>query len=469
MILRPYQQIALDEIRRHYSAGRKKVLLKLPTGAGKTLIFCTVLKSVHEKGKSGIMVVRGKSLVDQASQRLDREQVPHGVMQANHWRCMPDERIQICSIDTLYRRKLTPKADLVVIDEAHLAASPSFLWLVENYPDAFFLPVTATPYAKRGLRHIADEMVSPISMLELIQQGYLVRPRYFIPSKVDLTGVEIDKKTHDYVTEQLVQRMDDAALFGDMIEAYQKFASGRPALCFAVSIEHSLHIVESFNKAGIRTVHIEAGTSQTERDEVVRQLENREIDVISNVGILTTGIDIPCASCIIMARPTQSYNLYIQILGRGTRTYEGKNDFIILDHAANIEQHGLIEIEKEVDLDGKLSKPRDFRVVICSGCYRAFDPLVSKECPECGLVSKNESKEASRNTTIDETIELTEIKNIEQLESMQIQAFIKKSLEKAVRRGYKAGWIFHQVKERFGESHAKANWSKIKKQLPAQT
>jgi hypothetical protein len=117
MKLRPYQEKALDEIRAHYGNGVKKVLLKLATGGGKTLCFCTILKSVHAKGLKGIMVVRGKALVDQASDRLSRENVPHGVHMANHWRRMPDEPIQVCSVDTLFRRKIVPKAHLVVVDE----------------------------------------------------------------------------------------------------------------------------------------------------------------------------------------------------------------------------------------------------------------------------------------------------------------------------------------------------------------
>ena len=160
----------------------------------KPYAFAVFSKSAYEKGSRAIMVVSGSALVDQASKRLDREGVPHGVMQANHWRNRPDELIQICSIHTLYRRKIVPDAALIVIDEAHLAASPSFKWLIEHYPDAYFLPVTATPYVKNGMRHIADEIVHPITMKELIESGYLVPPKYFAPSRVDLSGVKIDKK-----------------------------------------------------------------------------------------------------------------------------------------------------------------------------------------------------------------------------------------------------------------------------------
>ena len=124
--LRPYQTNALNKIRSEYAQDNKKVLLHLATGAGKTVIFCEVLKGAHLKGKSAIMIVRGRKLVDQAHKRLAKYNVPHGVLMAGHKLFKPNEAIQICSIDTLISRKLKPKADIIVIDETHLATSDGY-------------------------------------------------------------------------------------------------------------------------------------------------------------------------------------------------------------------------------------------------------------------------------------------------------------------------------------------------------
>lgn len=474
MMLRPYQSAALDEIRRLYAAGHKKVLLVLATGGGKTLVFCEILKASRAKGKRCIMVVRGAELVDQASRRLDREDVPHGVMQANHWRRMPHEHIQICSIDTLYRRKLVPPADLIVIDEAHLATSPSFLWLISHYPNAFFLPVTATPFSKKGLRHVADAVVKPITMKELVDQGFLVPARYYIPSKLDLGNVRIDKKTYDYDQGELASCVKDPALYGDMLKAYRKLGENRPALCFAVNVQHSLEIVESFNQAGFRAVHVEAETPAHERADAIRKLESGEINVISNVGILTTGVDIPRVSCIIMARPTKSLNLYLQICGRGTRIAEGKKDFIILDHANNITEHGFIETERHICLDGKQSKPREEMVVNCSECFAAFNPYavvpMSYICPYCSANNTpskpvNEEMTRTRNTDQDRTVELIEVKSEEHFEDMKIDNYILSKVTIAAHKNYKLGWVYFQVKGRFGGAIANAYSGKIKERF----
>lgn len=462
MILRPYQSKALDEIRRHYSRGVKKVLLWLPTGAGKTLCFCRILKSAYEKGSRAIMVVSGSALVDQASKRLDREGVPHGVMQANHWRNRPDELIQICSIHTLYRRKIVPDAALIVIDEAHLAASPSFKWLIEHYPDAYFLPVTATPYVKNGMRHIADEIVHPITMKELIESGYLVPPKYFAPSRVDLSGVKIDKKTNDYVQAQLAEAVSSANILGDIIGAYKKMAKGRPAICFAVSIEHSLSLKDNFIASGIRAEHIEANTPMDERQRHIDRLEKGELDIICNVGCLTTGVDIPSVSCIILARPTKSYNLYIQMLGRGTRTHQGKDNFIVLDHVNNILEHGFIEIENDVDLDGAKPREKKESIIICAQCFHAF-PRLEYDCPACGYDNAPEEREIAKKKL--EENKAYEMREMVASETQKIINFVDEYIEIANQNKYKPGWVFYKVKNKYGETIAKAYWKKIKTRI----
>lgn len=461
MLLRPYQNESLEMIREHYRSGIKKVLLVLPTGGGKTLIFCRLLKAAREKGSKAIMVVRGVQLIEQASARLDRENVPHGVMQANHWRRLPDEPIQICSIDTLFRRKQTPDADLIVIDEAHYAASPGFKWLIEAYPDGYFLPVTATPYVKQGLAHVADTYVEPIKFRELVEQGYLVPPVYYAPTHVNLDGVRVDTKTGDYAAKELSERMRKPAIFGDIVRAYRQHASERPTIVFAVSIAHSQEIIEAFNREGISAVHVEADTPIAERLRLIKQLENREIKAISNVGILTTGVDIPTVSCIILARPTKSLNLYLQMLGRGTRTAEGKENFIVLDHANNIEEHGFVETDREINLNGKQTRKADEIVVICEACFTAFNPRAvvpsNYHCPECGADNAPKvsatTESGERNTTTDENYELKEVKQ-EDKEKMRVLSYANKRVEIALRKGYKPGWVFYQIKNKYGETYA---------------
>lgn len=442
--LRPYQKDALTEIRKHYSKSQKKVLLHLATGGGKTVVFCQVLKGARDKGKHAIMVVRGRKLVDQASQRLDREGVEHGVLMAGHKKYAPMFPIQVCSIDTLRARKLRPKADLIVIDEAHLATSKSYMDFIADYPEAFLLPVTATPYTEKSLRHLADHVVKPIKIQELIRQGFLVPARYFAPSLPDLTGVKTTNTSEgrDFNNKQLTTVMEDGQLMGDIADHWLTLAKGRPTLAFCVSVSHSKRLTEYLNERGIRAKHVDADSTDEERQEAINALEDRRLDIICNVGIFCTGVDIPCVSCIVFARPSKSLNLYIQQAGRGTRPASGKQDFIILDHAGNVLRHGFICEEKEANLDAK-TKEKAEPVVSPKQCEVCFAVYRGAVCPSCG--NQNEAK-ARKFSVIDG--------NLKELKPEDLDP-IKKYIDNLKRlrkeKGYKQGWVYYQVKEKYGE------------------
>lgn len=444
MQLRPYQQQALDSIRAEFRAGRKKVLLHLSTGGGKTVIFSRMLIDSAARGNKAIMVVRGKALVEQASQRLFREHVPHGVLQASHWNQNAQAPIQICSIDTLMARGLRPEAKLIVIDEAHMAVTGGFKEFIESYPDAFIVSVTATPYTKESLEHLAEAVVNPISMSDLISQGYLVLPRYFAPSKPNLNGVHT--RQGDYVPAELEQRM--GVLTGDIVSHWRGLGENRPTVCFAVNIHHSQAIVAEFNRAGIPAEHIEGNHSAEHRAEVLRRLENGETKVVSNVGVLCTGVDLPFLGCLVMARPTKSYNLFIQQAGRGTRPFQGKRDFILLDHADNVRRHGFITNEREVLLEGsKRERDPGDEPSTCKVCYSIFP--TGSGCP---LGCSPPVVEKKRELEIDSEGRLEEL-NVSPIVA-EIALFVQQCKDTAKQRGYKSNWTWYKVSEKYGEAVA---------------
>jgi superfamily II DNA or RNA helicase len=441
-MLRDYQTKAINEIRTSFAGGENKVLLHLATGAGKTVIFCDILKKAYLKQKRAIIVVRGRELVDQASVRLFRESVPHGVLMANHWNYRPHERIQVCSIDTLIARKLFPSADLVVVDEAHLFTSSKSVDYFSHYKNSFILSVTATPYTDKSLEHLSKKVVHPITMRELIAQGYLVPARYYAPSIPDLSSVHT--RAGDFVKNELQNVMSDATLVGDLVSHWKQFASDRPSLAFGVSIKHSKQIVEAFNEQGIKAEHHDADSTDKERKSAVKRLEKREIKVISNVGIFCTGVDIPNVSCLVFARPTKSYNLYIQQAGRGTRIARGKSDFIILDHAGNCLRHGFIEDEKEAQIKTKEKKVYEKSVSpsVCKECFAVFK---GSTCPSCGQVKRIEG--GRKFEVIDGNLK-------EITKDAEIINFIKEKRKLAKEKGYRRGWVYWRLVDKFGEEVA---------------
>ena len=446
-----------------------------------TTVFCEILQAVHAKGNKAIIVVHGRKLVDQASKRLEQNGVDHGVMMANHWRCRPNLPIQVCSISTLHRRRETmklPDAALLIIDEAHQSASASYKWLVNFYEGAHFLAVTATPNIARGLRHVADEVVYPISMRELIGQGFLVSAEYYCPSKPILGGVHIDKKTGDYKLDELGEVMQKASLYGDMIGSYRKFADGLPTLLFCVSVKHSKEVCASFNQAGIPAEHMDASTPDCERGPIIARLEEGLTKVVCNVGILTTGVDIPAVQCIMLARPTKSSVLYQQICGRGTRPYPGKTKFLILDFADCVAEHGFIENEAPCELDGVKEVEQRDMLVTCDVCSHIWNPKEQGDYICRGVMAgvvcgydmrvKSEADAASqRKIEIDASYELKRVEAEKVVEEGEIYNHIVKLASAGICRGMKNphSWVYFQIKNdpKYGPKVASKYYIFIKK------
>lgn len=452
--LRPYQKKSIEEIQFYRDNKVLKTLLHMATGGGKTATFCEYIKMENERGGNAMLVVRGVKLIEQASERLHAFGVTHGIMQGQNSRAsyLPN---QVASIDTLYRRKIIPDCSLLVIDEAHQTTSQGYKWLLENIsPSTFILSVSATPHLKKGLRHIADKIVYPISISELIEQGYLVRPRYFSIEIPDLSKVQT--VAGEYNERQLGDVMTKSALVGDPVKYWREYADNRPTLMFAVTVEHSKILCEKFNSQFIAAEHIDASSPESARNAAVARLIRGETKILSNVGIFTTGFDCPSVGALILCRPTQSYNLHIQIIGRGTRPHPGKENFIVLDHSGNIHKHGLIEHEQMADLDGTNFKRRlDHKE--CKFCRAIFPPTASV-CPRCGCANEPEERDntGERNTTHSDG-RLVEIDT-----NMEPWEFEKMRLiNLAKQKGLKKGFIFHALKAKFGEETAKKAWESI--------
>ena len=457
--LRPYQTQSVTEIRDHFSKGTKKVLLHLATGGGKTIIFCYIMENAAARGKKVIMVVRGRKLVDQAHKRLLEQGVSHGVLMANHWNFNPLAPVQVCSIDTLNARDLYPEADLVVYDEAHYCISKSYHKFVENYPDAYHLAVTATPYTHKSIRHIADVVVKPVTVNELIGMGFLVPPIYYAPTQLDLSKVKISQATKDYVTADLDNILNNSVIVGNLVENWVKFAEQRSTLVFACTVKHSKYIAQMFCDAGIPAEHCDADTKDKEREAIVERLEYGQTKVLVNVGIFCTGVDIPTLGCILMARPTKSYILYIQMGGRGGRPAPGKKDFILLDNAGNVLRHGFLTDEPEASLDGKKPSEKAPGVKTCPKCFAVLSQF-EVECG-CGFIFGQGGGGERDPEEVDGTLVKLEDMPIE-ARAFQRLTELKKTRKQ---RGHKKGWIYLSMKDEFGEDMA--NKYCPKREVPA--
>lgn len=435
--LRDYQAEAISKLRERFLLGRKKVVLQLPTGSGKTTIAAEMIRKAITRGRRCLFVADQLELIDQASERFDLEGIPHGIIQGMHPRTDPDAPLQVCSIQTLNRRKI-PQFDFCVIDECHVLHK-AHLRLMET--DAAFVGLSATPFAK-GMGKAFDDLVVGATTKQLIEQGYLVEPKVWAPSEPDLTSVRTI--AGDYDEAQLADVTNRADLIGDIVSHWKRLCYGRPTLVGAVNIAHSLHIVQQFRAEGINAVHLDAYTDKKERRDAISRLKSGEVQLISSVQLFIKGFDFPGASALIMARPTKSLILHIQFCGRVLRIAEGKTDAIILDHAGNTARHGFVTDPLPTTLDtGKKAeskkaekKPMPRK---CSKCSYMKPPKVHA-CPSCGFKAERQS---------DVEVEAGELVQI-RVRRRDKQSVYSQLLYIALERGYKTGWAANQYRKKFG-------------------
>ena len=344
--LRDYQEAAIGNLRERIKQGSRRIVLQMPTGAGKTALAGAIVRMAMERGKKVIFTVPALSLVDQTVESFENDGVLEiGVMQAFHERTDGLAPVQVCSVQTLMRRKI-PQADLVIVDEAHV--------LFKFYKDWFSRPewqnvpiigLSATPWAK-GMGDLYSELIVGTTTQKLIDEGYLSDFRCFAPSKPDLSRVRT--RMGDYHEGDLGEVMDDKALVADIVKTWLDKAEWRPTLCFAVNRAHAVNIQDQFLRHGVAAGYMDAFTKLEDRQEIQRQFAEGQIKVVCNVGVLTTGVDWD-VRCIILARPTKSEMLYTQIIGRGLRTAEGK-DHCIARGSKILTDKGEVSIE-DVTLD----------------------------------------------------------------------------------------------------------------------
>lgn len=380
--LRPHQKRAVELLRASLKSGHKRAVIQLPTGGGKTLIAAKIIEAARAKGNQIIFTAPAVSLIDQTVEAFENEGITGiGVMQSNHPRTDAGAPVQIASVQTLARRDI-PDAALVLVDECHIR-STVIDDLMRDRPDVFFIGLSATPWAK-GMGLQWQDLVIPVTIGELIDEGYLSKFTAYAPDVPDLRGVKI--QNGDYASTALEAVMGEAKLLGSVVETWLARGEDRPTLCFAVNRAHAAQLKAEFERHGIASAYVDAHTDIVERGLINAKFRRGEVRVICSVRTMTTGVDLP-VSCIIDAAPTQSEMLHVQKIGRGLRVNPGTEDCLILDHAGNSLRLGLVTDihhatlnsqapgeKQERTVAGKLPKP-------CSKCAVVF---LGKTCPACG-------------------------------------------------------------------------------------
>jgi len=455
MQLRRYQEQAISDLRTAMQQGAKAPLLCLATGGGKTCILATIAAQAAAKGRHVLVLVHRRELIHQTASKLAWAGLQHGIIAAGH--PASDHAVQVASVQTLVRRlpSMNWQPSLVIIDEAHHAAAGSWRRILDHWPDAYRLGVTATPCRLdgRGLSEAFDQLVLGPSVADLVFWGFLSPARIYAPPVVaDLSGIR--RRAGDYANDQAAAAMDRPTVTGDAIAHYQRLAAGQQAIAFCCNVAHAVSVCDAFKTAGINAALLLGNT--TDRDQVVAQYAAGVVRVLVTVDVVSEGFDVPAASCAILLRPTQSLGLYLQQVGRVLRPAPGKPHALILDHVGNVTRHGFPDETREWNLAEGIVRGKSGTaapsVRTCPECFAAFKP--QPQCPVCGAQCA-----PIRSTKIRQLMgELKELRREEVQQRIADRERAKRQrqsartlpqlLALAKERGYAPGWAYriHQVR-----------------------
>ena len=448
LTLRPYQVQLLDDTRKAL-AHHRRVLMQLPTGGGKTITSGAMLIGAANKGLRSLFVVHRRELLEQTSNTLDRVGLPHGFCAAG----FPPkyrEPVTLCSVQTLASRmERLPKPDFVVLDEAHHAAAGTWRRVIEAFPDAFLVGLTATPQRLdgRGLDGLFKALVPGPSIAWLIEQGFLSKYRVWSHSPPNVTGVQ--DRGADFDPAALASVMDEPHILGDAVQHYREICPQARAAAFCVNVAHAKHTRDAFRAGGIVAEELDGAADVRHRKEVIRAFRQGEIKVLTSVDLFSEGFDLPELDAVIMLRPTKSLGLYLQQVGRCLRAAPGKSHAVILDHAGNVARHGLPDQEREWSLAGrKRRKSGSAPVKTCLNCFGGC-PTGATVCVHCGHPFELSKREIDERDGALVEIDLEMARRQARIEVKQART--REQLEAiAAARGYKRAWVEHILAARSG-------------------
>ena len=470
MQLRPYQtdSVALlrESMRNH-----KRVVLCLPTGAGKSVVFSELVRLSALKSKRILVLTHRIELFNATFTHLENNTLVPELIRPGLENPSPFSLVTVAMVETLMRRinkGLDIYPDLIIIDEAHFG---NFTKIIDVFPDAFIIGVTATPIGKHFHKYYT-KIVSNIDIPELIQQGFLL-PCVAYQMVDDFKDVKITSMG-EFEEKSLFDHFNKSKLYDGVIEKYKEKLRGtnrigQKTLVFNVNIEHTENMCRFFNEAGIPSRFVTSKTPKKEREAILLAFKNDEFPVLNNCGILTTGYDEPSIEAIIMNRATLSLPLWLQCQGRGSRPFPGKTYFTVLDFGCNHDRHGRWQEERVWSLEAPKKKKKLHAhpvktcpecaavlhpsVAICEYCGYEF-PLKENEIVQDGILKLMSAPEPFIGKTLSKLSikELSLVQDRNLVKASYVWRVVRSHGAGAVRefakiRGYKKGWIYFHLEK----------------------
>lgn len=396
MDLRPYQKADLSAIGKKLKLYRR-VIYTLPTGGGKTVVAATAAQRFLDQNPKMHcwFLVHRRELLHQAVSTMAKHGIEAGVIAAGFPK-HPWRRLQVASVQTLINRigkpSIKQEPELIIVDEAHHAVASTYRKIMEAFPEAWMLGLTATPERLdgKGLSDIANELYLGPTVADLCESGDLAKPALFV-SETDIARV--DKLTRGEIDQ--AQAAEAAArTITEAVSAIKQVAAEKKGIVFAVNVKHSKELAERLREAGMSAEHVDATSAKQARDQTFTALRSGGVQWVTNCNIISEGFDCPDAEAVVLARPTTSLSVYLQMVGRVMRPGADK---LVLDLAGNILRHGRPEAVREWSLEGAYKSSREKRdqaapLWACPSPCFFVNPIEVKQCQACGREKAHKSR-----------------------------------------------------------------------------
>ena len=450
MKLYSYQTKLIDDTRVAFRE-HKHVCIQAPTGSGKTVTFCEMVKRITERGLRSWVVVQRNELLRQTSEHLGKFGVSHGQISAT----MKESRafvVHVVSLLTLVRRlkddKIINLPDIIFMDECHLSLAQQIA-LAEAFPETRFFGWTATPERLdgQGLSELYGTLVEGPSLASLVQMEFLSAPKYFC---YPIKGMnELKRVGTEFTPESIDALLEARKIYGKTIEHYRKYADGKPCIVFCRDLNLCKKTASQFRDAGYRFESIEGSMSDKKRKALLDALRTGEIHGLCSAQLLTYGIDVPEISCIIMLRPTMSTALYFQMLGRGLRVAKDKSHCVILDHVNNLVTHKHPLLPRQWRFDGTekaIAEPDEsIKLRLCPDTFMYCEKPTCKDCFNNSVGRKTRAEHVIN-------VELEEVENPVEMnarpleERQEIQSRLNAASDKYEAGGVASGAVGEMLK-----------------------
>jgi superfamily II DNA or RNA helicase len=376
MQLRTYQLHAVDQIRAAFK-DTKRVVLCLPTGAGKTVVFSEIVRRVLEKGNKVAIITHRRELLSQAG-KLNRCDI-----------------LMVETLNNQIKRGVVNLADydLLVIDEAHIG---NFSKILEGF-GGFVIGATATPVSKPPMAQRYGKLIDSVSISDLIEEGYLCTPKTYAMHPVDTS--KLASRMGEFTAQSLNDAFNRPQVYDGVVHEFCRKWADKKAIVFCVNIEATKATWLQFMlKLGLERVYQVHSEQPTElRAKIMADFIASKDGILVNCGIATTGFDCPDIEVVVVNRATQSVALWLQMVGRGSRPAPNKDAFTILDFGENVHRLGFWQEPRDWSkaFEGVEKKGTGVAPVKDCPCCSAVLYASARFCEFCGEVFATESKQAT--------------------------------------------------------------------------